>query len=146
MARKRTSRPTERVPLFRGILLLPPAGTWSGWYELPEPPSANRWWRKWRNRMVLSPEARAYIAGLRQAMPPRLLEGPVCLEIEWHRGAKRGDLDKRIGVVQDALQGWLVRNDAQVTRLVAERFEAPGDAHLRVRVTPYTPPTEAPDA
>ena len=30
--------------------------------RLPEPPSANRWWRKFRNRMVLSPEARAAAA------------------------------------------------------------------------------------
>ena len=108
----------------------------SGWYTLPEPPSANRWWRKYRNRMVLSSEARAYIRTVRETIPAQLVSGPVALEVEWHRGAKRGDLDKRLGIVQDAVQGLLIRNDAQVTRIVAERFEAPGNAHLRLRVVP----------
>lgn len=136
--------PSAKAPREWSVGVRRPAA--DGWYVLPEPPSANRWWRKFRNRMVLSAEARAYIRLVRATIPARLHAGPVELAVEWHRGAKRGDLDKRLGIIQDALQGVLVRNDAQVTRIVASRHEAPGHAHLRVRVTPLADPPTTADA
>lgn len=111
---------------------------------LPEPPSANRWWRKWRNRMVLSPEARQYKAfalvrviaatGLHASRFPLFPTAPIRVTVTWYRGRKSGDLDKRLGVVLDALQGIGYRNDGQIVDLVAERIDRPGDPGLTVTV------------
>lgn len=103
---------------------------------LPEPPSANRWWRKWKNRMVLSPEARAYKASLwgtflRRPIPAK---GPVAVTLRWYRSRKSGDLDKRIGVVLDALQGFAYRDDKQIVRLLAERFDDPKNPRIEIIV------------
>lgn len=75
---------------------------------LPEPPSANVWWRKWRNRMVLSNEARAYKADAFQRAgvngAPLFPSEDVTVVMVWRRTLKAGDLDKRLGVLLDALQ------------------------------------------
>lgn len=112
---------------------------------LPEPPSANRWWRKFRNRMVLSDEARTYrdetvvaacveqlgCAWRRAVIPaPR----PVALAIDWHRRIKSGDLDKRLGVVLDALQGIAYENDSQIVKLIARRFDDKSNPRVEVTV------------
>ena len=104
---------------------------------LPEPPSANRWWRKFRNRMVLSAEARAYkhmvaLRCLEHRIKP--LSGEVVVQLEWYRGRKAGDLDKRIGIVLDALQGSMYGNDAQIVRLEADRYEDKANPRLFVSV------------
>lgn len=112
--------------------------------ELPEPPSANRWWRKWKNRMVLSEEARGYKAyvflmavartNLNAKRLPLFPTQPIAVTVIWYRGRKSGDLDKRLGVVLDALQGALYKNDGQVVRLVAEREDRPGKPGLLITV------------
>lgn len=93
---------------------------------LPEPPSANRWWRNVNGRMVTSRAAREYkehvenqclMRGIRPIAAPQT----VCVVIEWNRKRKSGDLDKRLGVLLDALQGSCYDNDAQIVRIVAER-------------------------
>ena len=75
---------------------------------LPEPPSANRWWRSARGRVFLSHEARDYKqdAFLRAGIKDKTLfpTEPISVIVVWHRNDKRGDLDKRLGVVLDALQ------------------------------------------
>ena len=95
--------------------------------ELPIPPSANRWWRKWQNRMVKSTEARAY-----QDLVARRLEDVgvpfrqpthVSVRVVWYRARRSGDLDKRLGVLLDALQGTVFESDAQVTHLEARRVD-----------------------
>lgn len=92
--------------------------------ELPEPPSANRWWRNFRGRMVLSKEARDYkkmVAGY----PLKPLKGRVRIRITWERKRKSGDLDKRLGVLLDALQGVAYKNDKDIVKLEAERVDLP---------------------
>lgn len=93
--------------------------------ELPEPPSANRWWRKFRGRMVLSKEAREYKAMVKNAVPQQMIEGPVRLAVVWERKRKSGDLDKRLGVLLDAFQGVLYSNDGNIVRLEADRVDLP---------------------
>jgi Holliday junction resolvase RusA-like endonuclease len=108
-------------------------------FMLPEPPSANRWWRMGRNgrghgsHMILSDVARAYktavamlvggairpiTAGRQWPLFP--LAQPVALEIWWYRLFAAGDVDKREGVLLDALQGTLYAKDAQVAHLVID--------------------------
>jgi Holliday junction resolvase RusA-like endonuclease len=52
-----------------------------------------------------------------------ILTGPVSVNMVWHRGMKSGDLDKRIGVLLDALQGTVYVNDSQVVQLWARRCD-----------------------
>lgn len=120
------------TPLFRAEL--PPA---SSTLTLPDPPSANRWWRmvviKGSPRMLLSKEARDYKARIAQLGGNRAItHGPVKLSIDWYRERRAGDLDKRIGVLLDALQGVLYTNDAQIIELVARRFEDPANPRIVV--------------
>lgn len=75
---------------------------------LPEPPSANRWWRNWNGRMVLSTEAREYKAATFRAAgvngSPLFPDENLTIVIVWRRSLKSGDLDKRVGVLLDSLQ------------------------------------------
>jgi len=93
---------------------------------LPVPPSSNRWWRKWRGRMVKSTEAREYqenaaTLAIMQRIP--LIEKPqeVTVTIRWYREALRGDLDKRYSIMLDALQGVAFENDSQIGEIHAYR-------------------------
>lgn len=94
--------------------------------KLPVPPSANRWWRNVNGRMVTSAAARRYkqaipvLAG-RQALIPAPTE--VVVTVLWYRAMKSGDLDKRLGVVLDALQGVSYESDSQIVELHAYRRE-----------------------
>ena len=95
--------------------------------ELPIPPSANRWWRKWRNRMVKSTEALEYQAMVQlrlvQVGVPFRQPTHVSLRLAWYRARRSGDLDKRLGVLLDALQGVVYESDAQITHLEAWRVD-----------------------
>ena len=113
---------------------------------LPEPPSANRWWRNFRGRMVTSPEARAYkhaaaLLALKQGFTEPL-EGPVSLTVRWFRARKSGDLDKRVGILLDALQGVCYTSDAQIVELHAHRSDAtPKDPRVEVTIRAALTPT-----
>lgn len=91
---------------------------------LPEPPSSNRYWRKYNNRMVLSQEAQGYknqVIMLCAGLDP--LQGEIEITIKWFRKRKQGDLDNRIKIVLDCLQWRLYENDSQIVALHAYRFE-----------------------
>lgn len=102
---------------------------------LPVPPSSNRWWRKFRNRMVLSPEARAYKENVAKLAGRYLIEqGEISVSIDWYRQRRSGDLDKRQNILLDALQGVLFANDSQVVELHARRFDDPKNPRIVVTV------------
>jgi crossover junction endodeoxyribonuclease RusA len=91
---------------------------------LPYPPSANRYWRSCRGRVVPSTEAIAYkrSVGLlcRAARAPKL-SGDVVVTVEVFRPARRGDLDNRLKVLLDALRGYVFDDDDQVVAIHAQR-------------------------
>lgn len=95
--------------------------------------------------MVLSDEAREYKALVRQAFRRAELRGEISVSIAWYRERRSGDLDKRQGVVLDALQGVAYATDAQITRLLAMRFEDPKNPRVIVTVAAHTH-TGKPDA
>jgi Holliday junction resolvase RusA-like endonuclease len=96
---------------------------------LKEPPSSNRWHRNVNGRTILSKAARDYTAYVGdQCVLARVKKiaapTPVAVLIEWHRSRKSGDLDKRLGVLLDALQGSCYSSDSQIVRIVAERRDS----------------------
>lgn len=105
---------------------------------LPEPPSANRYYRNFRGRMVRSADARAYVAQV--ATLTRGCQwyatGAVRVTLHWYRSRKAGDLDNRAKVALDALNGLLWTDDRQITELHLYRHDAPkrGRLHLIAEV------------
>ena len=104
---------------------------------LPEPPSLNVYWRKFRNRMVLSAEGRAYkeavwIEGKRRQLRP--LRGPIAVTVRWYRARKAGDLDNRLKCIFDALEDVAFTNDNQVTEIHATRHDT-DPKHPRVEIS-----------
>lgn len=104
-----------------------------------EPPSANRWWRNVNGRMVTSKAAREYKDALAtQCLVMRVqkiaVPTPISVRLVWFRGRKSGDLDKRIGVALDGLQGIWFDNDSQIVELNAKRVDdGTGRIYIEVR-------------
>ena len=106
---------------------------------LPVPPSSNKYWRVWRNRAVRSKEAEEYIAAARlewklQQPSVKMLRGPIAVTLRWYRHEKRGDLDNRIKVALDSLKRLAFLDDAQIVRILAERFEDKARPRLEVEI------------
>jgi len=111
-------------------------------YELPLPPSVNRYWRSYRGRVVVSAAAKAYRATVAALMHTHQLEplaGPVCVSITVYRERKAGDLDNRIKIVLDAMQGIFYTNDKQVTELHCYLADDKHKPRCIVDVVPTTP-------
>ncbi len=115
--------------------------------RLPEPPSANAYWRsvyiKGRGVVVLlSKEARQYKQDVRAIWLQRAVKdrpcfaGPVRMSLEWYGGAKRGDLSNRIKVAEDALIGHAFVDDKQVAEWSAKRLESPRNPYCLVTIQP----------
>lgn len=111
---------------------------------LPEPPSANRYWRHARGRNYRSKEADAYIAAvMRVAGDIKLASGnlsipfptnPVKVSARWFRSRKSGDLDNRWKIAGDALNGLLWTDDQQIVELHLYRHESPRKGRLELIV------------
>ncbi len=108
-------------------------------FTLPYPPSANRYWKNWRGRMVISAEARQYKKTAwfelkRQGavlFPPKTA---ISLTIWIFRPQRSGDLSNRIKVVEDAMQGAICEDDAQVQELHCYRGDDKENPRVEVEV------------
>lgn len=109
--------------------------------SLPEPPSANRYWRMAGRHLHRSTEADRYIeqvalrvrlAGIRQ------ITGAVEIRFVWYRRKRTGDLDNRIKVLQDSLRHGAFADDAKVRRLTCEMSDDdPLHARVEVLILPF---------
>lgn len=108
--------------------------------KFPEPPSAGLYWRLWRGKIVKTAQARAYQQGVyHQALAEgrRPIEDcDVKVSLWWRPSSRRGDLDNRLKVILDALQGALYENDRQVVELHAYRLDATKPGWVLVEVEP----------
>jgi len=90
---------------------------------LPWPPSVNNYWKKWRNRMVISEGGRLYreAVALQVSMqaPNTSLECPLVVEIEaWRPDRRKRDLDNLCKATLDALAtAGVYRDDSQIQDL-----------------------------
>ena len=111
---------------------------------LPPPPSANRYWRTFRGRTVVSAEAKAYkeqAKWLARAAGAELLTGDVSLTVRWYRERKSGDLSNRLKILEDSLQGILYENDSQIVRIVAERYDDKHNPRVEVEAAAVSKPS-----
>ena len=105
-------------------------------FTLPFPPSSNRYWRNFRGRMVKSAEARAYHQQISLLLRNiTQFTGEVVIALDFYRPKKQGDLDNRIKICLDALNGIAFEDDKQVAEIYARRFE--DKLNPRVEVTVY---------
>ena len=102
---------------------------------LPVPPSANLYWRICYGRIVRTDEADDY-RDLVWALLGRysVLKVPVKVTVRWYRARKSGDLDNRLKVLFDALQGAAYVNDRLITEIHAYRFEDKENPRMEVEV------------
>ncbi len=113
---------------------------------LPYPPSTNRYWRIFRGHAVRSAEATAYkraVSAVCIQAGVDLLSGPVALEVRLYRPRKSGDLDNRLKVLLDALQGHLYADDAQVVELHAFRQDDKAAPRVELVLRPAGQPQDA---
>jgi crossover junction endodeoxyribonuclease RusA len=113
---------------------------------LPYPISANRYWRSFRGRQVVSAEARAYkelAAWLGKQAGIRPAAGPIGLTLVYHpkkpkrattRPVRRMDCSNVVKVAEDALNGVAFFDDSQVTELHVIVGEPVPDGALKVFV------------
>ena len=105
--------------------------------ELPLPVSANRYWRNYRGRTVVSAEAKDYKMAVclqAQHRGVRPFAGPVAVYLRVYRARKSGDLDNSIKVLLDALCGVAYADDKQIVELHSWRFDDPRNPRVEVEV------------
>lgn len=115
--------------------------------ELPEPPSANRYWRIGRGRLFTSAEANAYKAAVLAEAVRRgyrdkgIFPFPsgkaIVVTLVWLRSRRSGDLDNRIKVALDALNRVLWADDDQIVELHAYRVDSPREGGLILTVEDF---------
>jgi len=106
-------------------------------HSLPLPPSSNRYWRNYHGRMVVSDEATAYkttVAMLAKCDRVTQLSGPVTVTVHVYRERQAGDLDNRLKVLFDAMQGVFFKDDAQVREIHAYLAEDRHNPRVEVEV------------
>ena len=105
---------------------------------LPLPPSANAYWRAVRGRVLLSAVARQYKDTCALAAAAQWkggpLEGRISLHGEFYMDG-RGDLDNRLKVLLDSLQGWAFYNDSQIWELRAVRHHVKREHRVEIEIT-----------
>jgi crossover junction endodeoxyribonuclease RusA len=106
--------------------------------DLPYPISSNRYWRKFRNKMVLNPEAKEYRQEVyllaKRVMKEEPTKNRVGVRMLIRRPARRRDLDNHQKVIFDALQGAVYVNDSQIFKLEADMVDRPKDPGVTVTV------------
>ena len=104
---------------------------------LPLTPLLNRYYRKFRNRMVISHDGQAYkqeVAIICQDASIQPLMGPIALQAHIYRKAKRGDIDGYIKGLLDSLQGYAYLNDSQIVVLNVCRFDDKHNPRVEVEI------------
>jgi len=109
--------------------------------SLPEPPSANRYYRRAGAMIHRSAEAQRYIEQVQlrvRLAGARKISGAVELRFVWYRKKRTGDLDNRVKVLQDALKHGAFADDGKVRRLICEMSDdEPTRPRVEVVILPF---------
>lgn len=108
---------------------------------LPEPPSANDYYRVAGSRVYRTKAAKDYIQDVKTRLSiarVKAIEGTVDLRIFWYRATRIGDLDNREKILIDALKRGAFGDDAKVRRIMTEMSDdEPRKARVEVQVIPF---------
>lgn len=101
------------------------------------PPSANRYWRIGKGRIYRSDEAEEYKSDvyyrcLRARIKP--IDGMLAVTMRVYRARRSGDLDNRIKIVLDALNGIAYHDDKQIVEIHAYRFDDKRDPRVGIEI------------
>ncbi len=106
-------------------------------HRFPLPPSANRYWRLAKGRLIVSDEASDYkrtVAMLARCDGVKLLTGPVAVTVGVYRARRAGDLDNRLKCLLDAMQGIFYENDSQIVEIHATLHDDRHEPRVEVSV------------
>jgi crossover junction endodeoxyribonuclease RusA len=104
-------------------------------FTLPVPPSANRYWRIWRNRIVVTDEARSYKQEIRYTLAGhRPFDGDVVVNFTVFRPRKKGDLDNYAKIMLDALQSIAYHNDSQIVEIHSFREDDKDNPRVEILI------------
>lgn len=104
---------------------------------LPITPLLNRYYRKYRNMMVLSPEAKVYkaqVASICEQANITPIEGDVLFIAHVYRARKAGDLDSYLKGLWDSLQGYAYLNDKQIVDLRLTRHDDKNNPRVEIEI------------
>ncbi len=93
---------------------------------LPYPPSVNHLYATFRGRRITSAAGRRFkadIAVLAKRQGAKLLDGDLIITFRVFRPIRRGDLDNRLKISQDALKGICFADDKKIIEIHAFRFD-----------------------
>lgn len=88
-----------------------------------------------KGNIYLSPEARVYKESAQLLMNTMHLEplsGDITLVLRFFRPEQRGDLDNRLKVLLDTLEGYVYFNDKQVTAIHAYRMDDASNPRVEI--------------
>lgn len=120
--------------------------------ELPYPPSINHYWRKWRNRMVISNEGREYRKNVCALLAPGNTHGKsgngirkppsggrIALAMDaFPPDRRRRDLDNLQKSVLDALEyASVYEDDSMIDLLLTRRCNVTKGGRLKVYINDY---------
>ncbi len=110
-----------------------------GWITLPYPPRINAMYRNvtgvGRALTTATKDWKSEAADILSIIKVKpYTEGEVEVHIRFYRRRKAGDIDGCIKAVLDALKGYVIEDDEQVSRLVVERFLDRDRPRAEVRV------------
>lgn len=108
--------------------------------SLDYPPSANVYWRKGKGgKIYVSEEAQAYkdaVGYQLKAAGVEPVSGNLSVTMHVYRKIRKGDVDNRIKVTLDAMQGFAYQNDDQVVELHVYRHDDPTNPRVEVEIVP----------
>lgn len=89
------------------------------------PPLGNRFYRRFRNRIVMSEEGREYKEYVSEVTAGKYdpFTQPVRVFLDVYRARRAGDLDGFLKCLLDSLQGVVYANDKQIVEIHARRFD-----------------------
>lgn len=106
------------------------------------PPSANRYWRVMRGRVVKSQDAKDYIEAVGwkcRAAGITPIDGSLCIEIDVYARVTR-DLDNSLKGLCDSLNGHLWFDDSQVYQIIARKHAENANQRIEIKVSRIVKP------
>ena len=107
---------------------------------LPLPPSSNKYWRhvampNGRSATLISKEARIYKRQVALLVNSSvLIQSNIAITVRIFRAQRSGDLDNKLKVLFDSLQGVIYANDSQIVEIHAFRYEDKLEPRVEVEI------------